>query len=78
MNHRAAGFFGSNGRKIMACPHCKRMLDVDIDEILPVHSKKNTIHVVGVLSKPEDLDSLCDGSWNTKGELIQFEIVLNK
>jgi hypothetical protein len=66
-----------DGTKALACPHCGRILEVDIDDILPVHSRKTHIHIDvdrGRIETPNPTDDLCEGSWNVTGASIKFEI----
>ena len=64
-------WFAGDGTKSMACPNCGRILEVDLDDILPVHSKgiRITLHD-GQPLQQETVNDLCDGSWNVKGVLM--------
>lgn len=65
-----------DGTKFLACPHCGRILEVDIDDALPVHSPEMRIHIsdTGKTESPDPVDGLCQGSWNVTGVFIQIWI----
>lgn len=56
-----------NGQIALQCPHCGRWLMVDIDDYLPVHSRNLQMRMKDAPPEPEPLNSLCAGSYNTKG-----------
>jgi hypothetical protein len=60
-------FSDNNGQIALQCPHCSRWLMVDIDDYLPVHDRRSAIRVANETPPQEELSSLCDGSYNTKG-----------
>lgn len=68
--HQLAISSPETGRMWQYCPHCNRLLEVDIDDYLPVHSRRSVI-VIGGTTEPEDTTDLCEGSWNTKGAMAQ-------
>jgi uncharacterized C2H2 Zn-finger protein len=60
-------FSNQNGEIALMCPHCGRWFAVDIDDYLPVHSRLHLLRMKDAPPEAESLDSLCDGSYNTKG-----------
>lgn len=73
----AQGAFLSDGRKWLQCPYCHQILEVDIDDILPVHGRSAVIVSVDPM-RIESRGEPCDGSWNVKGEPLKVEIAPSK